>query len=73
MSKTKRKYKPSSGKRKVRYLQRRIKVLERKVKRFDRNRERGKKVSKNNSKMRRAKDWNISGLEKQIKFLMNML
>lgn len=69
MGKTiKRKFIPSSGDKKSRNALRRAKVLERKVRRWDAYRERGKKVSKN-KKLNRAKNWDTSGLLKQIEFL----
>lgn len=73
MSKKKSKdYTPSSGLQKHRRARRRIKILERKVKRWDRYRAAGKKVSKNNSKMNRAKNWDTSGLKKSISFLKTL-
>jgi len=70
--KKKTKFTPSNGKKKGRDARRRIKVLERKVKRWDRYRKKGKKVSKNNSRMSRAKQWNTDGLQRQIEFLRNI-
>lgn len=70
--KIKRKHSKSSGMKKMRDCTRRANALERKARRWDKNRERGKRVSKNNKTTSRGKNWDTSGLLKQAAFLRSV-